>query len=103
MFSSSGSVKQSHEFNPAPSDSSKVNFCMLGEEVEKVPFPPSHITKRDSGTSIATSIWGSHWAASHRLFTTAGLSSTYSQLGGVEDHSWDVGGLPGNGPWRKGR
>jgi hypothetical protein len=56
MFSSNGLVKPSQGFNPTPSPKLPYNFCILGEEVQKVRFPRSLEQGRDSGTSIATFI-----------------------------------------------
>src|SRR5450432_1428496 len=58
MFSSTGLVKQSGDFNPAPSEKSKLNFCVLGEEVEKISKSNVMPSKQGhhSGTSIATVI-----------------------------------------------
>jgi hypothetical protein len=84
----------------------------VGEEVEKVPFPPSRITKRDSGTSIATSIGAAigalvidfsrqqdcqvhipNWEESK---TIAGMSAVFREMA----HGGKDGGYDWVAPWK---
>jgi hypothetical protein len=95
MFSSTGNVKPSQEFNPSASGLSTRNFCILGEEVD-VNCGISRETKRESGTSFATSIAAAiagriidfsrhddlkqHVQNRNKLKTVGGMSEVFSKM-----------------------
>jgi Subtilase family len=106
IFSSTGWIKQSEDFNPAPSGLSKHNFCVLGEEVEKFGDPTSTTKERCSGTSIATSIAAAiaalvidlsrqsdckeHIPNREDLQTVAGMSSIFQEMArGGDDNGYN--------------
>jgi hypothetical protein len=55
IFSSNGWGKPSPDFNPSASRKFNTNFCLLGEEVERVQYDLTR-KEHESGTSIATFI-----------------------------------------------
>jgi Subtilase family len=106
MFSSTGLVKQSEGFNPAPSASSRLNFCMLGEQVQRVRFSPTETLSRTSGTSVATSIAAGiaalvidfsrqvdchqHIPNSKKLHSTRGMCAVFKEMAHAgKDNDYD--------------